>query len=196
MKNYPQKKNKAITVARRSKRYVLVGNKLYKRGSHSVVLMKCIPPEEGKSILDEIHSGVCGNHAASRTLVGKAFRASFYWPIALKDAEILVKQCKNASSLGNRQRYQHTTSSPSHHPGLSHTGGSTSSAPSEGPGRYHLCADRHRQVNKMDWVQASDHAECRQSHRFLLRDCDILYQFGFPNTISTDLRSNFTSETF
>ena len=150
VKNYPQKKNKAITVARRSKRYVLVGNKLYKRGSHSVVLMKCIPPEEGKSILDEIHSGVCGNHAASRTLVGKAFRASFYWPIALKDAEILVKQCKNASSSGNRQRYQHTTSSPSHHPGLSHTGGSTSSAPSEGPGRYHLCADRHRQVNKMD----------------------------------------------
>jgi len=94
VKNYPQKTNKAITVARRSKRYVLVGNKLYKRGSHSVVLMKCIPPEEGKSILDEIHSGVCGNHAASRTLVGKAFRASFYWPIALKDAEILVKQCK------------------------------------------------------------------------------------------------------
>ena len=26
--------------------------------------------------------------------------------------------------------------------------------------------------------------------------CDILYQFGSPNTIITDLGSNFTSETF
>jgi hypothetical protein len=28
-------------------------------------------PEEGKQIIDEIHLGCCGNHAASRTLVGK-----------------------------------------------------------------------------------------------------------------------------
>jgi len=36
-------KNKAITIARRSKGYVLMGNKLYKRGSQTGVLMKCIP---------------------------------------------------------------------------------------------------------------------------------------------------------
>jgi hypothetical protein len=70
--------------------------------------MKCIPREERKSILDEIHWGVCGNHAASKTLVGKAFRAGFYWPTALKDVEILVRQCKNANSSGNRRRYEHT----------------------------------------------------------------------------------------
>jgi len=51
----PIDKNKAITIARRSKGYVLMGNKLYKRGSQTGVLMKCIPREEGKSILDEIH---------------------------------------------------------------------------------------------------------------------------------------------
>ena len=37
----PTDKNKAVTIARRSKGYVLVGDKLYKRGSHSGVLMKC-----------------------------------------------------------------------------------------------------------------------------------------------------------
>jgi len=39
----PIDKNKAITIARRSKGYVLMGNKLYKRGSQTGVLMKCIP---------------------------------------------------------------------------------------------------------------------------------------------------------
>ena len=55
----PTDKNKAVTIARRSKGYVLVGDKLYKRGAHSGVLMKCIPREEGKELLEEIHSGVC-----------------------------------------------------------------------------------------------------------------------------------------
>jgi hypothetical protein len=36
--------------------------------------MKCVPREEGKDILEEIHKGVCGNHVSSRTLVSKAFR--------------------------------------------------------------------------------------------------------------------------
>jgi hypothetical protein len=37
-------------------------------------------------ILEEIHAGTCGNHDASRILVGKAFQAGFYWPLA--DADI------------------------------------------------------------------------------------------------------------
>jgi hypothetical protein len=65
--------NSAEQLVRRAKSYVLVGDKLYKRGASSGVLMKCVPHEEGKDILEEIHKGVCGNHASSRTLVSKAF---------------------------------------------------------------------------------------------------------------------------
>jgi hypothetical protein len=57
--------------------------------------MKCVSTEEGKEILQEIHEGVCGNHAASRTLVGKAFRSDFYWSTALTDAESLIRWCTN-----------------------------------------------------------------------------------------------------
>ena len=71
-------KAKATRVVRRSKNYVLVGDKLYRRAMSSGVLLKCVLFEEGKEILDKIHSGCCGNHAASRTLVGKAFRTGFY----------------------------------------------------------------------------------------------------------------------
>jgi hypothetical protein len=45
-------------------------------------------------ILEEIHAGSYGNHAALRTLVGKAFRAGFYWPSAIADAEKLVHHCE------------------------------------------------------------------------------------------------------
>jgi hypothetical protein len=70
----PSDKNSAEQLICRAKSYVLVGDKLYKPGASSGVLMKCVPRQEGKDILEEIHKGVCGNHASSRTLVSKAFR--------------------------------------------------------------------------------------------------------------------------
>jgi hypothetical protein len=51
--------------------------------------------EEGKKILKQIHTGTCGNHTTSRTLVGKAFPASFYWPSAVANAEALVRRCES-----------------------------------------------------------------------------------------------------
>jgi ribonuclease HI len=63
----------AEQLIRRAKSYVLVGDKLYRWGATSRVLMKCVPQKEGKDILEEKHKGVCGNHASSCTLVSKAF---------------------------------------------------------------------------------------------------------------------------
>jgi ribonuclease HI len=83
----------AVRIMRRSKNYVIVDDKLYKRGAGSGILMKCVTVEEGKGILQEAHEGTCGNHAASCTLVGKVFRSGFYWPTALSDAELLIKRC-------------------------------------------------------------------------------------------------------
>jgi ribonuclease HI len=90
----PDNREEATRIIRRSKNYVIIGDNLYRRAVSSGVLLKCITREEGKEILEEIHPGCCGNHVASRTLVGKTFRAGFYWPIALNDVEELVRQCK------------------------------------------------------------------------------------------------------
>jgi hypothetical protein len=57
------------------------------------VLMKCITQEAGIELLEEIHSGTYSNHVASQTLVGKAFRAGFYWPSVVANAEKLVHHC-------------------------------------------------------------------------------------------------------
>jgi hypothetical protein len=86
------KSTEAGRVMRRSKGFILVDNKLYRRGARSGVLMKCVTREDGYNILREVHEGVCGNHAASRMLVGKAYRAGFWWPTAVSDTEDLMRR--------------------------------------------------------------------------------------------------------
>jgi hypothetical protein len=73
----PDDKAAAKHIARQSAHYTIIGGLLYRRGAKGV-LMKCIHSTTGKQLLDEIHAGQCGVHAASRTLVGKAFRFGFY----------------------------------------------------------------------------------------------------------------------
>ena len=73
----PADKTEAQQLARRAKSFVLVEGELYKRG-HIGILQLCIPGEQGKLLLGDIHGGACGHHSAPRTLVGNAFRQGFY----------------------------------------------------------------------------------------------------------------------
>ncbi|XP_066358188.1 uncharacterized protein [Miscanthus floridulus] len=59
---------------RRNKHYVLVNGKLMQKNAKEELLQKCISQEEGVALLQEIHTRSYGNHAASRSLVGKAFQ--------------------------------------------------------------------------------------------------------------------------
>jgi len=77
----------------RSKHYVLVDGKLMQKNAKDELLQKCIC-QEGVVLLQEIHARSYGNHAASRTLVDKAFRVGFYWPSAVADAETLIQRCE------------------------------------------------------------------------------------------------------
>jgi hypothetical protein len=79
----------------RSKAIVLVSDKLYKSGAHSGVLMKWVIGEDGCHILHEIHDEPCGNHTASKTLVGKAYKVGFWWRTTVADAEDLIRRCLN-----------------------------------------------------------------------------------------------------
>jgi hypothetical protein len=98
----PDDKNIAERIARQSAHYTLIGETLYRRGA-SGVLMKCILLATGKQLLNEIHAGQCGVHAASRTLVGKVFRLGFYWPTAKSDAAELIQRCEACQYLSKQQ---------------------------------------------------------------------------------------------
>jgi hypothetical protein len=90
-KRVPEDKVERKKIARRSFNYVVIGTELYWRSASNGVLMKCILRSEGLQLLEEIHGGEYGNHAASTNLVGKAFKSDFYWPTTLADAQDLVR---------------------------------------------------------------------------------------------------------
>jgi ribonuclease HI len=90
----PLDKAEAWRLARCAKSFVLLGDEkeLYHR-SPSGILQRCISVTQGQELLQEIHSGACGHHAAPRALVGNAFRQGFYWPTAVADATRIVRTC-------------------------------------------------------------------------------------------------------
>ena len=56
--------------------------------------MKCIPTDQGKQLLLEVHARIYGHHATLRSLVKKAFREGFYWPTMLREVEEVVRRCE------------------------------------------------------------------------------------------------------
>jgi ribonuclease HI len=74
----PSDRSEARRVARMAKSFTLVDGELYKRAT-SGVLQRCVPIPQGRELPRDIHAGVCGHHAAPRTLVGNAFHQGFYW---------------------------------------------------------------------------------------------------------------------
>jgi hypothetical protein len=101
-RDLPASKAEARRLQRRVRAYTFIKIKLYTR-SVSGIYQKCIEPKEGRELLRETHQGECGHHASSRALVAKAFRHGFYWPIALKDAEWLVKSCNGCQRFSKKR---------------------------------------------------------------------------------------------
>jgi ribonuclease HI len=91
----PLDKAEARRLAQRAKSFVLLGHEkeLYHR-SPSGILQRCISVAEGQELLQEIHLGACGHHAAPRALVGNAFRQGFYWSTAVANATRIVRSCQ------------------------------------------------------------------------------------------------------
>jgi hypothetical protein len=83
--------------------YILKDNNLFKLGV-CAPLLKCITQDQGMELMKEIHGGMCGSHIAARALAGKAFRQGFYWPMAIKDTEQIVKTCKPCQFPAKHQR--------------------------------------------------------------------------------------------
>nr|CAH68008.1 OSIGBa0157K09-H0214G12.19 [Oryza sativa] len=89
----PEDDTEAEKIIRKAKIYCMVGNDLYKKAPNRIFL-KCVSTDDGRQLLLDIHEGICGSHAAGRTLVSKAFQQGFFWPTALKDAYDMVQRCE------------------------------------------------------------------------------------------------------
>jgi hypothetical protein len=100
-KTLPEDTVEARRIIRRSKAFVVVQGKLYKKNITGI-LQRCVTPQEGQDILKDIHAGVCGHHASSRAIAAKAFRAGFYWLTAIEDAKDIVRRCEACQRFASR----------------------------------------------------------------------------------------------
>jgi hypothetical protein len=100
-------RSEARRIARMAKSFTLVDSELYKHAT-SGVPQRCVPIPQGRELLRDIQAGVCGHHAAPRTLVGKAFRQGFYWATAVADASEIMRTCEGC------QFYARKTNLPAH----------------------------------------------------------------------------------
>jgi transposase InsO family protein len=145
--------------------------------------MKCILSSTGKRLLDEVHAVQCGIHTASRTLVGKVFRSEFYWPMAKSDAAELVQRCEAAQQL---QTIPVTWSFACW--GLDMIGPFKKA---QGGYTHVLVAiDKFTKCIEFKPIASLTSAKAVEFIQ------DIIFRFGIPNSIITDLGSNFTSSEF
>ena len=89
----PTDKTEARWLTHHAKSFVVIKGELYKR-SLTGILHRCIPIEQGKDMLEDIHGGVCKHHAAPRTLIKNAFQQGLYWPTTVVDAEQVIRTYK------------------------------------------------------------------------------------------------------
>jgi hypothetical protein len=193
-KTLPEDTVEAKRIIRRPKAFIVLQGKLYKK-SISGVLQRCVTPQEGQEILKDIHAGVCGHHASSRTIVAKAFRAGFYWLTAIKDAKDIVPRCEACQRFASRPHAPAAElqpiplSWPFAQWGLDMVGKLHKSWP--GGHVYMLVA-----VDKFTkWVEVAP-VTTQDSKAAINFIKSIVFRFGVPHSIITDNGTNLTSKEF
>ena len=74
-------------------KYVLLEEELYFRTIDGV-LLKCSGDDEARSLMGEIHEGVCGAHQSAFKMKWMIRRNGYYWPTILEDCFKYFKGCQ------------------------------------------------------------------------------------------------------
>jgi ribonuclease HI len=166
---------------------------LYHR-SPSGILQRCISVAQGQELLQEIHSGACGHHAAPRTLIGNAFRQGFYWPTVVAEATRIVRSCRGC------QFYTRQTHLPAQTLqtipvtwsfavwGLDLVG-----FLQKAPGGFKHLLVAIDKFSKWIEVRPLTSIGSEQAVAFFT---NIIHRFGVPNSIITDNGTQFTGKKF
>jgi transposase InsO family protein len=191
----PLDKAEARRLARRAKSFVLLGDEkeLYHHNP-SGILQRCISIAQGQELLQEIHSGACGHHAAPRALVGNTFQQGFYWPTAVADATRIVRSCWGCQFYARQTHLpaQALQTIPITWPfavwGLDLVG-PLQKAPR---GFKHLLVA----IDKFSkWIEVRPLTSIR-SEQVVAFFTNIIHRFWVPNSIITDNGTQFTGKKF
>ena len=73
----PQRKKEAKSLMYHATNYTLINDILYKQG-FSFPYLRCLRPNEGIRVLEELHAGEYSNHIQAQSLYIKALRLRYY----------------------------------------------------------------------------------------------------------------------
>ena len=107
----PSDYKEADRIKRRVNWFILYDGILYKR-SFTRSLLRCLTPEVGKKILEELHEGVCSSHVGGCTIAVTTICTGYYWPSFYKDAMNLVYACDKCQKFASVQRLPTTPLTP------------------------------------------------------------------------------------
>jgi hypothetical protein len=156
--------------------------------------MKCITPDGGCAILQDIHAGICGSHVGARSLVGKAYRQGFFWPIAVSDIDSLVHRSEGCQFFA---RQKHMSSHQLQTIPITWPF-STWGLDLVGPfkkakgGFTHIFITMDKFIK---WIEVKPAASitAAKAVEFIK---EIMYMFGVPNNIITNNGTQFTMRKF
>jgi len=92
-------------------KYLLLEEELYYRTVDGV-LLKCLGDDEARSLMGEIHEGVCGAHQSAFKMKWMIRRNGYYWPTILEDCFKYFKGCQGCQKFGNIQRVPASAMNP------------------------------------------------------------------------------------
>ncbi|KAL5702453.1 hypothetical protein ACHQM5_027671 [Ranunculus cassubicifolius] len=181
-------KQEAHKLQLKSKRYVIIATRLYRRSAQGTLLI-CLTPKESLSCLTIIHNGLAGNHSGGRTLALKAMRLGYYWPTMDIDSRLHVKKCDRC------QRFGHLIHQPAHEL-------VTISSPwpfymwgLDIVGQMHRSTSGHIAATDYftKWIEAAPLRTITEKdvQRFIYDN--IITRFGLPHTLVTDNGQQFCS---
>jgi transposase InsO family protein len=170
----PLDRAEARRLARRAKSFVLLG--------------------DGKELLQEIHSGACGHHAAPRALVGNAFRQGFYWPTVVADATRIVRTCEGCQFYAGQTHLpaQALQTIPITWPFVVWALDLVGPLQKAPEGYTHLLVA----IDKFSkWIEVRPLNSIR-SEQAVAFFTNIIHRFGVPNSIITDNGTQFIGRKF
>ena len=80
------------------------------------LLSRCITPDEGRKILEEIHEGECGTYIGGRSLASEVLCVGYYWPTLRMDAIEMVKRCDKCQQISPLHHQPSTPLTTMHSP--------------------------------------------------------------------------------
>jgi len=190
----PQNTDEARKIKKRAARFTILNDVLYKRG-FSMPYLKCVDEEEAKYILEEVHGGICGDHAGSRSLVNKVIRAGYFWPTMQGDAADIVRRCDRCQRYGNVQRLsaEKMTTIASPWP-FAQWGIDIVGPLPQGKGQVKFLLVAIDYFTK--WVEAEALATITEARIRSFVWKNIICRFGIPLTIISDNGRQFDSQGF